>query len=824
MSINIQGNQWLKTIVLLCYFLGGISFSAQAITAIELTPAKLNFTKAGEEKTAMLTNIGDIEEEIISIELTGDNQGDFKFTTDPQGDADTLTAPLKNNCGGTLAGGKNCEITITFDPKATGESQATLEVVTSEDPTPLKIELTNTTGTDTPTPTTADEPAVDLKPTTIDFGNQVVKTTSKEKTVTLSNTGKADLQIKGIKLTGDNSKDFAVTTAPDKNCGGSLAPKAKCQITITFTPAATGDKKATVEVTSNAKSNPDKVELMGTGIETTQTESAVDLKPNTVDFGNQAVKTTSKGKVVTLTNTGKADLQIKGVKLTSDNSKDFAVTTDPEKNCGGTLAPKAKCQITITFTPATAGDKKATVEVTSNAKSSPDKVELTGTGTEATKPAVTATLTPATLDFKKQPVKTPSAEKTVTLKNTGKTDLPKLSINLTGDKDYAQTNDCGDTLAAGKTCQIKVILTPKTAGDKTATLEAKSDKTSLDKVELTGMGDDGSSPTTNTELKVTANPTKLDFGNVIVGTSTDTQTVTLTNEGKDDVTNLEIILVDEQGQFTTTLTPTCGSTLSAGKDCSVGVTFMPQQFGKQEASLDVTSGNSSLVKVPLMGIGVEYVNLGETAIAFDNQGNPVATPVKIKGGVSKDDGSGDFKSEITVDTTDPIIISAEITALPPEEIGQELDIFAVGYYVREANLKNADGPNAENCDPSLVQTVEQGGYYIVKNANPQDYCDWIVEGGEAGGWCVDHKTRNKDQAQKHYVEKWSGKLADLEALYTEMPETDSLMLSEQNHQIIYQGTIDGTGHVCVYLGYRSKNGTLTFNDETINIRIIESRE
>ena len=225
-----------------------------------------------------------------------------------------------------------------------------------------------------------------------------------------------------------------------------------------------------------------------------------------------------------------------------------------------------------------------------------------------------------------------------------------------------------------------------------------------------------------------------------------------------------------------------------------------------------------------MGIGVEYVNLGETAIAFDNQGNPVATPVKIKGGVSKDDGSGDFKSEITVDTTDPIIISAEITALPPEEIGQELDIFAVGYYVREANLKNADGPNAENCDPSLVQTVEQGGYYIVKNANPQDYCDWIVEGGEAGGWCVDHKTRNKDQAQKHYVEKWSGKLADLEALYTEMPETDSLMLSEQNHQIIYQGTIDGTGHVCVYLGYRSKNGTLTFNDETINIRIIESRE
>ena len=373
MSINIQGNQWLKTIVWLCYFLLGISFSAQAITAIELTPAKLNFTKADEEKTATLTNIGDIEEEIISIELTGDNSEDFKFITDPKGDADTLTAPLKNNCGGTLAGGKICEITITFNPKATGESKATLEVVTSEDPAPLKIELTGTTGTSTPSTTD------------------------------------------------------------------------------------------------------------------TQAEPLVNIKPNSVDFGNQSVKTTSKEKVVTLTNAGKADLQIKGVKLTGDNSKDFAVTTDPEKNCGGTLAPKAKCQITITFTPATAGDKKATMEVTSNAKSSSDKVELTGIGTEETKPAITATLTPATLDFKKQKVKTPSAEKTVTLKNTGKTDLPKLSINLTGSKDYTTTNNCSNTLAAGKSCQIKIVFNPNTAGDKTATLEAKSDKTSLGKVELTGM-------------------------------------------------------------------------------------------------------------------------------------------------------------------------------------------------------------------------------------------------------------------------------------------------------------------------------------------------
>jgi hypothetical protein len=718
MNINIQKNQWIKTIVLSCYLFLGISLSAEAIQSLVLTPENLTFS-AGEKKIVTLEAIVDVQITETDIKITGDNAADFSFHTDPAGDAEQLTAALINNCGGTLAEGKICEIIITFKPESevTDEHKATLEVVDANEPDFVhKVNLTGTAGT-TATPSEAqNEPAVDLNPNSVDFGNQPVKTTSKEKVVTLTNSGEADLQIKSIKSIGANKGDFTVITDPEKNCGETLKSKAKCKIKITFTPKAAGDRQATLEVTSNADSSPDKVELTGTGTEATPTEeAAVDLEPKNLDFSEQPIKTTSKEQIITLTNSGTTNLTKISIKIAGDNRKDFAFTTDPAKNnCGGTLKSKAKCKIKVTFT-------------------------------------------------------------------------------------------------------------PKTVGNKTATLEAKSDKTSLGKMELTGVGIDGEptiTTTDNTELKVTADPTSLEFGNVIVDTSTDPQTVTLTNEGKDEVNNLEITLIDEQGQFTTT-SSTCKSTLGAGKDCTVEITFTPKQVGKQAANLDVTSGETSLVAVPLTGIGVEYVSLGETALAFDNEGNPVETPVEITGGVAKDDGSGDFKSEITVNTSEAIIISARISALPPEEIGKELDIFAIGFYVREPFLK-IDDPNVENCDSSLVQTVEEGGYYIVKNDNPQDYCDWIVENGATEGWCVDRETRDKEQARKHYVEKWSGKLADLDALYTETPQTDSLLLSEQNHKIIYQGTIDGTGHVCVYLGYRSGDGTLIFNEDTINIRVIDS--
>src|SRR5205823_896534 len=83
------------------------------------------------------------------------------------------------------------------------------------------------------TSASADPPAVSLSPTSLNFGNQNVGTTSAPQTVTLSNIGTATLSITSIGIeNGDYSSDFAETN----NCGTSLAAGASCAINVTFTP------------------------------------------------------------------------------------------------------------------------------------------------------------------------------------------------------------------------------------------------------------------------------------------------------------------------------------------------------------------------------------------------------------------------------------------------------------------------------------------------------------------------------------------------------------------------------------------------------------
>src|SRR5205823_9374064 len=79
-------------------------------------------------------------------------------------------------------------------------------------------------------------PAVTLTPSSVNFGNQNNGTTSAPQTITLSNSGGAELSITSIGITGTNPGDFAQTN----NCPPSLAAAASCAINVAFTPAVSG--------------------------------------------------------------------------------------------------------------------------------------------------------------------------------------------------------------------------------------------------------------------------------------------------------------------------------------------------------------------------------------------------------------------------------------------------------------------------------------------------------------------------------------------------------------------------------------------------------
>jgi len=101
-------------------------------------------------------------------------------------------------------------------------------------------------------------PVVSLSPSSLNFGNQQTGTTSAAQTVTLTNTGGATLTISSISVTGV----FGQTNG----CGATLAPLGSCNISVTFSPAATGAASGTLSVSDNASGSPHTSSLSGTGV------------------------------------------------------------------------------------------------------------------------------------------------------------------------------------------------------------------------------------------------------------------------------------------------------------------------------------------------------------------------------------------------------------------------------------------------------------------------------------------------------------------------------------------------------------------------------
>jgi Domain of unknown function DUF11/FG-GAP-like repeat/Putative binding domain, N-terminal len=121
-------------------------------------------------------------------------------------------------------------------------------------------------------------------------------------------------------------------------------------------------------------------------------------------------------------------------------------------------------------------------------------------------PVPVASLTPTSLSFTAQTGAT-SAAQTATLKNTGNAALNISSITLTGANptDFAQTNTCGESLAAGASCSIAITFTPASAASFAATVSiADNAAGSPQTVSLTGTGTAPPPPTFTITSSTTA--------------------------------------------------------------------------------------------------------------------------------------------------------------------------------------------------------------------------------------------------------------------------------------------------------------------------------
>ncbi|MCL5006184.1 MAG: SBBP repeat-containing protein [Acidobacteria bacterium] len=196
---------------------------------------------------------------------------------------------------------------------------------------------------------------------------------------------------------------------------------------------------------------------------------------------------------------------------------------------------------------------------------------------------------PNPLVFSGQEVNTTSAPLVLKLGDAGSAPLGISNIVVAGD--FAQKNNCGGTVAAGTACSMSVTFTPSAAGVRTGTVTFTDTAAgSPQTVKLTGYGTSGA-------VSLSAN--SLDFGSVTIGTTSATQSVTLTNVAQSP---LDISNIQAEGEYSES--NTCGSVVNPGSGCTITITFSPTSTGTIVGSVMITdSATDSPQTIVLTGSG-----------------------------------------------------------------------------------------------------------------------------------------------------------------------------------------------------------------------------
>jgi hypothetical protein len=205
-------------------------------------------------------------------------------------------------------------------------------------------------------------PAVTASPASMTFPTTPVEITSASQNLIITDNTSKSVTISSIVTSGD----FA-TTGTCK----SIASLGSCTIGVTFTPTATGTRTGTITITDSAVATPVVVSLTGTGI------AQVQLSPVTYNFGNVTVGSQAT-EMFALQNNLKTAISISSINVASGSAEFSQQST----SCGTQLAGKAKCAITIAFTPTRAGNVSGTLTVTDSALGNTQKASFKGAGVQ----------------------------------------------------------------------------------------------------------------------------------------------------------------------------------------------------------------------------------------------------------------------------------------------------------------------------------------------------------------------------------------------------------------------------------------------------------
>lgn len=344
------------------------------------TPTTADWTDFGStdvtsgtiSRTFTIQNTGTLSLNVGAVTFSGANAADFSVSILPN--------PI-------VGAGLSTNVTIIFNPSATGLRTATMSIVnndSNENPYNFSIQGTGT------------EQEIDVQGNLVsianndnspvltdwtDFGSTGVGV-GITRTYTILNTGTSNLTIGAITF---SSGLFTLTTPPTS----PVVPGGSTTFVVTFTPTALVTTTATLNmVTNDANENPFRFDVRGTGAVTPaeidiqgSATSIVDgdITPSTLDwtdFAGTGVGV-SITRTFTILNTGGGSLTLGAITIGGANAADFTVVTPPVSP----VAANGFSTVVIQFTPSALGIRTATFSiVNSDTSENPYDFSIQGTG------------------------------------------------------------------------------------------------------------------------------------------------------------------------------------------------------------------------------------------------------------------------------------------------------------------------------------------------------------------------------------------------------------------------------------------------------------
>lgn len=266
----------------------------------------------------------------------------------------------------------------------------------------------------------------------------------------------------------------------------------------------------------------------------------------------------------------------------------------------GTINAMGSVEVDITFTPSARGARNADITVSSDDAGNPsDVIAVTGTGTSGNL-TVAWTGSPGPLDFGTVAIAGGTSTRNITISNPAPAneDLKFTLTVSTGATDYAAPATVDVVLAVNASMNVTMTFDPTTSGTRNGSVLVTADDAlnPSDTVALTGVGDGA---------VFGASPGTIDFGNAVVVGTSDTITLTVTNNGNQP--GMVTAIQSGNAVFTATVvgTPPLPRTLAPTESVQFTITFTPTTGAIVMSNLTVTTtGTPASLMVPVQGDGL----------------------------------------------------------------------------------------------------------------------------------------------------------------------------------------------------------------------------